>query len=281
MVKLGISIVPTVSGLILAVVAGFSLAVVLNSYLEYRFFRPPPENIKKLNMKNTSEKKDYRYLSYILEETTADKGSVPSEKEATPPAYQTVEGIKLIGTVIVKGKPYALLSTGSETKAVSVGDKVAGYTVKKIEKYQVTVERNGRTYLITVKLDSKTGSSAGLSGKIPASVKTEGDRQVIKLDKRFVEEKTADIGKLMKDILIQPVVRNGETVGFIFRYVKPNSLLYNLGLRSGDMIVSVNGRSIKTVEEAFKIYNILRNESTVEVVIKRKGREKTLIFQIQ
>jgi len=258
---------------------GFSIAALINSYLEYRFFSLPTWDIKGKKENTSPKKTDYRYLSYVIKETPAkntgknagEDGNIPSEKE----------NLKLIGTLKINNQYYALIKAGDNIKLVKEGDHIDGFIIRKIEKFYVDGEEEGRKYRLSISIKKSGKMTVGRNDSYRLHKEVDTSEEVVKLDRRFVEEKTADIGKLMKDVLIQPVVKDGKTIGFMFRYVKPNSLLYKLGLRSGDMIVSVNGRSIKTVEEAFKIYNILRNENTVEVVIKRKGKEKTLVFEIQ
>ncbi|WP_457643801.1 PDZ domain-containing protein [Persephonella sp.] len=278
MVRFNPAYISAVAGAILAVVSGISLSYLINGYLEYRFFTLPPENVKKLNIETEKKKKEYRYLAYILEDVPSTE--VASGKKEKNVITLSTTDVKLLGTVKIGNNYVALISSGGKKLFVKKGDRINGYRVTAIHKYYIILDKDGRSYRINLSLQ-KGGGTFARTGSLSVQSASEKDEQIIKLDKRFVEEKTADIGKLMKDVLVQPVVKNGETIGFMFRYVRPNSLLYNLGLRSGDLIVSVNGRSIKTVEEAFKIYNILRNESRVEVVIKRRGKEKTLIFQIQ
>jgi len=277
MVRFNPTYISTVAGAVLAVISGFSLSYLMNGYLEYRFFTLPPENVKKLNIGTAKKKKEYKYITYILEESPSAVAVSRNEKEEL--ITVSTPDIKLLGTIKIGNNYLALINTGKKSLFVKEGDEIHGYKVNAIHKYYIVITKNGKSYRVNLNLQKGTAISRRDSRPIQST--PEKDEQVIKLDKRFVEEKTADIGKLMKDVLVQPVVKNGETVGFMLRYVKPKSLLYNLGLRSGDMIVSVNGRSIKTVEEAFKIYNILRNESRVEVVIKRRGKEKRLVFQIQ
>ncbi|NPA58077.1 MAG: hypothetical protein GXN94_02160 [Aquificae bacterium] len=274
--------VSTITAGLLAVAGGFGLALVLNAYLESRYFSLPSVQVKGEAKKTVERKVSYRHINFVM--GSGSGGELPAVE--TGGGVSTATGqknLELVGTATVGSKRLAFVRENGKLKLVKEGDRVGGFTVKKISKFYLEGEKDGRKYRLTIspKPSPQTESGSTKKVQVPAKVKEEGSRQVVKLEKRFVEEKTADIGSLMKDVLIQPVVKDGETVGFMFRYVKPNSLLYNLGLRSGDMIVSVNGRSIKTVEEAFKIYNILRNENTVEVVIKRRGKEKTLVFEIQ
>ncbi len=263
---------------------GAFFALVVNGYLEYRFFSLPPAEIKPVKIQK-EEKKDYSSIDFVFEDTLPSKPVIVEEKgkkeEKTVLSSGTSVGnITLIGTVMIEKGKYALLKINNNPQIVKEKDSIKGYKVEEIGKFYVVLSKGGNRYRLTVKVDTgATQRSSRVSSK--PKPRQSKDTYVYKLDRRFVEEQTADIGKLLKDVFIVPVVRNGETIGFKLRYVKPGSLLYKYGLRSGDLILSVNGRPVRTVEEAFKIYNILRNENVVKIEIERRGNIKTIVYEIQ
>lgn len=260
--------IDTIFNFLLSVSIGIALSIIINSYIQFRFFSLPPENIAHTKHQVKFAKKGYEYISKIFQ-------TIEKQKNVEKAPVSTNIDISLVGTIILGNKEYALINAGGYQKFVKTGDKINGYKVDKIEKYKVILSKNGKKYLLTVKLNA---AKIGLSSKMKS---VESKEEVYKVDRRFVQEKTANIGKIMKDIFIAPVVKNGETIGFKFRYIKPGSLLYKYGLRSGDLILSVNGQPITTVEEAFKIYNILRNENYVKIEIERNGKKRVLVYEIQ
>jgi len=54
-----------------------------------------------------------------------------------------------------------------------------------------------------------------------------------------------------------------------------------MGLRNGDVITGVDGQQIETVDDALKLYENIMSTSNVEVQIKRRGREKTIQYNIK
>ncbi len=270
---------------ILAFSIGASLALVLNGYIEYKYFSLPPAVVKPVKVKEVKTR-DYSKIASIFR--TFDQEIIVEEKEEKKEkkneivsSGSSIGNITLVGTLVLNKEKYALIKVGDKPQIVKKGSNVGRFKVEEIGKFFVILSKGGRKYKLTVKL-STTGTtySSREKRKPQKTVKSENS-EVYRLDKRFVEQQTADIGKLLKDVFIVPVVRNGETVGFKFRYVKPGSLLYKYGFRSGDLILSVNGKPIRTVEEAFKIYNILRNEKIVKVEIERRGKVRTIIYEIQ
>ena len=263
---------------------GATLALILNLYIEYRFFSLPPEVIKPVQVEKKPVE-NYQDISLIFRKKEKQIQVVKEEKgkkeKKILSSGTSVGNISLIGTLVLDRQKYALIKAGKESKIVKVGSLVNGFKVEEIGKYFIILSKGGNRYKLSVKISTAgTKLTSKSFRKKEEKLSKNIQKEVFRLDRRFVQEQTADIGSILKDVYIVPVVRNGETVGFKFRYVKPGSLLYKYGLRSGDLILSVNGRPVRTVEEAFKIYNILRNEDLVQVEIERRGKRKVLVYEI-
>ena len=266
---------------LLFVSAGVTLALIVNGYIEYRFFSMPPEIIKPVEEKAPHKKKSYDDIFLIFRKTEPIQQVVQEKGKKEVVSSKTAIGnIYLIGTVVLEKEKYALVKIGNNGKMVKIGSKVDGFKVEDINKYSIILSKGGKRYKLSVKINTSGTKFSSRKNIYKKEDLKSVSKETYRLDRRFVEEQTADIGTILKDVFIVPVVRKGETVGFKFRYVKPGSLLYKYGLRSGDLILSVNGRPIRTVEEAFKIYNILRNENLVQVEIERRGKRKVLVYEI-
>lgn len=68
-----------------------------------------------------------------------------------------------------------------------------------------------------------------------------------------------------------------EIIGFKVRRIRCGSPLWQAGLRNGDIITSVNGRTITTIPQAFKVYRKLRKKDSFRLEVDRKG--ETLKFK--
>ena len=85
----------------------------------------------------------------------------------------------------------------------------------------------------------------------------------------------------MKNVRIQPHFTDGQPDGFRLTGVRPNTIFYNMGLKSGDIITGVDGNNIESVDDAFKLYQGLQSSSNVQLQLKRKGRQKTINYNIE
>src|SRR5690606_27611994 len=101
------------------------------------------------------------------------------------------------------------------------------------------------------------------------------------VERKFVEQLMANPAMLAKQARIVPSQRNGETQGFKFYGIRRDSLPRMLGLKNGDMLTSVNGEELKSVDQAMGLALKLRRASNLSVTLVRKGETITKEIQIQ
>lgn len=58
------------------------------------------------------------------------------------------------------------------------------------------------------------------------------------------------------------------------------SVVRQVGLRTGDVVHTINGRKVETLAQALATYFSLRNESVIEVRFARKGESKLFIYTL-
>jgi type II secretion system protein C len=92
------------------------------------------------------------------------------------------------------------------------------------------------------------------------------------VDKAFVEKLMANPGQLTKQARIVPAVADGETKGYKFYGIRPGSLPKLLGLKNGDLLTSVNGHELESLDQAMDLYNKLRRATHLSVTVERKGK---------
>ena len=103
----------------------------------------------------------------------------------------------------------------------------------------------------------------------------------IKLRSDQIEQALENVGDLMKQAKIRPHIENGQPAGVSITAIKPNAIFRRMRLRNGDVITGVNGDTIESVDDAMKIMENLSPGSSVQLQIKRRGREQTLDYSIE
>jgi general secretion pathway protein C len=86
----------------------------------------------------------------------------------------------------------------------------------------------------------------------------------------------------MTQVKITPKMgEDGEQEGLSMSNIKPNSIFRRMGLRNGDVLQSVDGQQIQSVDDALKLYDSLKSADKVSVQIQRRGTERTIEYNIR
>lgn len=218
-------------------------------------------------------------------------------------------GLSLQGVMLGGGVGIAVLEVDGQSYTVGVGDSAAGYTVAEILQDQVVLKRGGE--VITVGL---AGSAGGVqvSGEgppvlpppdavppPPAPAPAAGGAPVLPPPvadtappvaaapapapaadmtraeiNAFVDQGAA----LALEVRGEMYVGAGDQSGVRLKFRKPDNALAKLGLKDGDVVMSMNGEPIRSPEELYNSYLILKNTPSVEFRILRDGKPDTVHY---
>jgi len=101
------------------------------------------------------------------------------------------------------------------------------------------------------------------------------------IDRGMLDEQLQDLSKLGSQARVVPNYRNGKYEGFKLVGVRPGSLYRSIGVRSGDVIKSVNGKAIDSPNKALELFEQLKASSSIQLEIERRGQPKQLNYAIQ
>ena len=197
--------------------------------------------------------------------------------------------LKLWGTVTGdKNRAYAVIEDAKKRsqdlyrKGESIQD---GVIVKQILREQVILTVNGKKETLTMeKKNSKriAGVPAFPSVSNPFARNTNfAESTNIALERSVIENAINNVNNLMKDAKIRPHFKDGKPDGLTLSRIKRGSIFTKLGLRSGDIIIGVDGKKIESVDDALKFYNSLKSSDNVSLEIKRRGRPQNIEYNIQ
>jgi general secretion pathway protein C len=190
------------------------------------------------------------------------------EKSKIQPSAN-INNIQLIGTAI-GFKNLAIIKLDGKTHIVSQGQNINGIRILNIGRDFILVESDGKTGKITFKTkDIKTTLSNNKPLNLPPLDKVLSNYTIPKSE---IEKLTADPGVMLTQIRLIPVVENGQTKGFRFDWIQDGSLFQKMGIQVGDILVAINNQKINSGEDAFRILQMLRNESSIKVTILRNGQ---------
>lgn len=66
----------------------------------------------------------------------------------------------------------------------------------------------------------------------------------------------------------------------ILKKISDDSFYDIIGLKDGDEIKKINGKFLHTPEESIILLNSLKNESGIEIVVVRNGKEETIKIKL-
>jgi general secretion pathway protein C len=217
----------------------------------------------------------------------AVKDAAQSLDELKPTALS----LRLIGTTVgTEGMSTAVIEdTTSKTSDVyRVGDKVARTTtVDQILDRKVVLITDGKRELLVL---AEAGGQTQPSAPRPSPRTTREPRMSRRpagrnpaaatvVDRKEWEGK--DVTDLLGDAKITPVYRNGRPDGLEVTNIAQNEYAKKVGLQEGDVVMSVNGVKIRSLDEAYDLANRLQKASTLRVEILRDGRPMPLTFNLQ
>lgn len=211
---------------------------------------------------------------------------------ATPGAEQaqidslavTTLNLQLLGTVAVMGaegriEPRAVIldkGTGQQ-EVYREGDTVAQATIRKILRAKVVLGVQGRDEILAMDVNPAGGAASQGSGAGPAGGR--GNRVV--LDRREVQSAMGNVSSLLSQVKIKPVSGDSGTSGFALDQIAGGSLFDKIGLVNGDVIQGANGKAVTSPEEAFALYQGLKNQTNVSLTIIRGGKPETVNVELQ
>src|ERR1044071_7832069 len=182
--------------------------------------------------------------------------------------------------------------------AYSVGDQIpgAGGKIKEIHFKYIDFENNGRTERLVLLGATPpatpavavaetppalpTGDGDELQGAVDAGIKKIDDNNY-EIDKSLVEKVLLNPMAVAKGARVVPSMKNGKPDGFKLYAIRPSSAFARLGLANGDTLQSINGFELTSADKALEVYTKLREATSLEVEVTRRGKPVTLKYSIK
>ena len=175
-----------------------------------------------------------------------------------------------------------------------VGDPIPGATgkLKEIHYKYVDFENGGHIERLVL-----AGQQAPVAPVAQVETKPEGDGDDLQsaidngikkiddntyeIDKSLVDKVLANPMGVAKGARVVPAVQNGKPNGFKLYAIRPSSVYAKLGLTNGDTLSAINGMELTTADKALEVYTKLREATSLEVEIQRRGKPMTLKYSIR
>ena len=185
--------------------------------------------------------------------------------------------LTLVGTFIATGQePYAIIEDKKkqDQDMFVLNQSVFGQaTLKKIFQDRVEVERAGKIEVL--KLDD-FGGSASPSG---AGVLADGDDFVI--EEAELDKGLENLPMLLTQARAVPYFKDGRSIGLRLFAIKTGSLYEKIGLKNGDILKSLNGTGLGDISQALKLFEQLKQERSINLVLERDKQDREFKYTIR
>lgn len=223
---------------------------------------------------------------------TIDPGAIP------PPwaiCKKSESSISLEATMVAEPSEWsiAVVDDGeAATSRVMKENQPVGsdYVIAAIQRHRIVLSKGGVVECVEMgakkvrKKKSRSTSSSSKrsskSSKIKDGVKKNGKNSYL-IDRGMLNEQLDDLATLGRQARVIPHYKDGRPQGFKIVGVRPGSLYSHIGVRSGDVIKSVNGEEITSPNKALELYERLKNSDNVNVDVERRGRPVALEYKIE
>jgi len=191
-----------------------------------------------------------------------------------------LKNCRLMGIIYPK---FVFISCNKENKVLKVGETLLNCTLKKIEKDKVIFNCNSTFIKLPLekgKIKSIANKKFDLNKNLSRYKKSKSPENVFRVNRKQVIDLISS-GKIFYQMAVIPYYKNGKIIGFKVNGVRKNSFVYKMGIRKGDIILSVNDYPIRSMEEGFAAFERLKRASEINIKVLRQGREVTLSYIIE
>jgi len=264
---------------IAAVIFAFVTAITINQVFKGLFFVYPSEKKRLRPITVNSARYSEVKIDKILESGFFRAAVGPATGESDNQITSEITDLKLLGTVTGPSSIARALILKKGEKQASVfriGSDVYGYTLSGVESSKVYLKSGSS--VSTLSLYEKKDLTGEKSSTSTGSVDTAAKKTISRAE--FQQKMLNDIDNAMQGVKAGPYRVNGQIEGFQLIRIRPYNVLYEYGLRSGDIIKRINGKKVDSTEKLYNMWQGFKNESQLVFDIERDGKVLTLSINI-
>ncbi len=184
----------------------------------------------------------------------------------------TISGPASIARALIKK------STEKDPEIFRPGGAVYGFTLIRIDNARVYLRGSDKKVEM---LDMFAGLAAsGDAGKGAPPASGEG-RIKQTISRAELQQKVLNnMDNALAGLRAGPYRVDGKIQGFKLFRVQPNSVLYQLGARNGDVVRRVNGHPIESTEKLYQLWQSIQGDSRITIDLERGGKLVNYDFTI-
>ena len=209
------------------------------------------------------------------------RGTPVITTQATLAASFNIQGLTLVG--VLAGSPRiaraTILEEGQKVEVYSIGDRIKGGKLIKINEKSVLLEGDDKTRA-TLILGEKAGAPIQAQNT-PIKTPTTGARvENITLNRDRFKQLIKNQAELFR-LKFAPNIEGTKITGWKLLKVPEDHFLYSMGARTGDTIKRYNGQDLESQDRMISMWLSLQSANKVSVDLDRGGQMYTYNIGIQ
>lgn len=136
-----------------------------------------------------------------------------------------------------------------------------------------------REIRLWIKAPDPAPASASFSAPVRSLAVAAADTKVT-LSRSEVQPLLSDPNSLLQMASFKPFSVDGKVSGFQVLSIRPNSLLYKIGLRNGDVLARINGQALTGPTQLLQAYSGMDRASLVTLDVQRASQMLTYLVEI-
>ena len=254
-------------------------AVTINGIIKNTLAVYPSEKNRVRISKNITEENHGVDINQLVD-SGFFRAAVSSAADDAEESSSAINDFKLIGTVTgPPGIARALILKKGERQPdiFKLHSNVYGFIITEIQSSKVYLKKKSETYTLNL-FEKKEFAQA----EKPAGTESPSGGVVKKnISRAEMQQKVMnDIDNAMQGIQAGPHRVNGQIEGFKLIRIRPYNILYEYGIRSGDIIKRINGKKVDSTEKLFNMWQGIKNESKMVIDVERNGQIITFEMNI-
>ena len=197
-------------------------------------------------------------------------------------------GLKLIGTAVGKdpARNYAIIETLSTREQVMYQEqeRVGKVVIRAILRNNVVVENaDGSRRRLSVDEEPGKGGRAAAQAAAPAIQQPQAAEMPGVFQVRLTEVPASpeDIRKTVEELKLSPQTENGTLSGFSVGRLRARDVLWQAGLRTGDVIKGVDDEEFQSPQDLEYFFQRLARGGEVSIMAERRGRPVQLNVKVE
>jgi type II secretion system protein C len=202
-----------------------------------------------------------------------------SARPASDPGGDITVNMELWGTIIGNPSMAFLFDPDTSRQGLfKLNDTVDGFRLVKISSGKVVLEKEGDAWELILKANNRNSLTSG-----KAVVFSDPASGIVVVNKLQLMTQMMQAKDLLRTVKFFPIPdpATSKLGGFRVDNVPSGSLIEEVGLKNGDVIYSVQGQKLQTLQDAWTMFAKVQSQSRVEVVLMRNNEPVTINYEIK